>query len=63
MRNRFSGPCKNCGRTVEAGAGYFERRPHGWAVRCIPCTARTKETAGKPLSLAQAEALAERGRA
>jgi hypothetical protein len=25
MRNRFAGPCYRCGKTVEAGQGFFER--------------------------------------
>lgn len=25
MRNRFAGPCYRCGKTVEAGKGFFEK--------------------------------------
>lgn len=63
MRNRYPGPCKDCGQMVAEGAGYFELqrgRPKRWAVRCIPCTAKGKVAAGNSvdsLSLAQREAL------
>lgn len=41
MRNKFAGPCKDCGMRVEAGAGYFEKqREGGWKTRHILCTAR-----------------------
>ena len=49
MRNKYPGPCRECGQTVEVGAGYFERHRGGWRVRCIPCTARGKVAAGNPI--------------
>lgn len=60
-RNQYAGPCKDCGETVEAGAGYFERqRGGGWKVRHVLCTARAKVASGaslRDLSLPQREAL------
>lgn len=57
MRNKFPGACRECGVPVAAQAGYFERAYGRWWVRCIPCTAKAKQAVGKPLSLAQQEAL------
>jgi hypothetical protein len=37
-RNAYSGPCIKCGRIVEKGAGFFERKPGYWAVRHHECT-------------------------
>jgi hypothetical protein len=60
MRNRFPGPCKDCGERVEAGAGYFEKAPgNGWRVRHVHCTAVAKQASGKPLSKAQRAAINE----
>lgn len=36
-RNRFPGPCADCGKTVAKGAGHFERRPGRFVVRHIEC--------------------------
>lgn len=33
MRNQFAGTCYRCGKTVEAGAGHFERMPWGSAIK------------------------------
>lgn len=57
MRNKHPGPCRDCGERVAVGAGYFERHQGAWRVRCIPCTAKAKAAAGKPLSYAQAASL------
>lgn len=56
-RNRFAGPCKDCGQTVEPGEGYFERNAGRTLVRHVRCTAVAKRAAGAPLSRAQAQAL------
>ena len=61
-RNRFAGPCKDCGQTVEPGAGYFERNSGRFLVRHVRCTAVAKQAAGVPLSLAQAQSLSEGSR-
>lgn len=60
MRNQYPGNCKDCGKRVEAGEGYFEWQDgilRRWAVRCVPCAAQGREASGKPLSLAQEEAM------
>lgn len=57
-RNRFAGPCKDCGITVEPGEGYFERNGGRTLVRHVRCTAIAKQAAGQPLSQAQAASLA-----
>lgn len=61
MRNRYAGPCKDCGETVAVGAGYFEKqRGGGWKTRHVLCVAKVRIAAGfKPdhLSLAQQQAL------
>lgn len=62
MRNRFPGPCKDCGQRVEVGAGYFEKVPgttRQWRVRHVHCTAVARAEAGKPLSKAQRAAINE----
>ena len=57
MRNKYTGPCSDCGGIVRAGNGYFERRAGRFVVRCIQCVAQGKLAKGKPLSDAQKEAL------
>lgn len=37
MRNRLPGSCADCGKTVAAGAGHFERRAGRFVVRHIEC--------------------------
>jgi hypothetical protein len=50
VRNRYAGPCKDCGETVPEGAGYFEKqRGGGWKVRHVLCTAKAKVEGGCPL--------------
>ena len=50
MRNRYAGPCKDCGGTVPEGAGYFEKqRGGGWKVRHVLCTARALVAKGTPV--------------
>lgn len=61
-RNRFAGPCKDCGETVAVGAGYFERNGGRFLVRHVRCTALAKQAAGQPLSQAQILSLAEGSR-
>lgn len=50
MRNRYAGPCKDCGETVPEGAGYFEKqRGGGWKVRHVLCTALGLVAKGTPI--------------
>jgi hypothetical protein len=37
MRNKFPGTCYQCGKTVEAGEGHFERHKGGWRVQHVSC--------------------------
>jgi len=39
MRNRFAGPCADCGERVEVGQGHFERRRGRFVVRHVRCVA------------------------
>jgi hypothetical protein len=49
-RNRYAGPCKDCGETVAVGEGYFEKqRGGGWRTRHVLCTARKMVERGTPL--------------
>jgi hypothetical protein len=61
MRNRFAGNCRDCGRHVAEGAGYFHKEPRGtwpkWSVRCISCVAAGKQARGAPQSFGQQAAL------
>lgn len=57
MRNQYAGQCKDCGKHVPACSGNFERQNGRWAVRCLPCVAAGRQSAGKPLSHAQCDAL------
>lgn len=61
MRNRYAGPCKDCGETVAVGAGYFEKqRGGGWKTRHVLCVAKAKIAAGdqpRHLTYAQQHAL------
>lgn len=65
MRNRYAGPCRECGAHVGEGEGYFERIREGgssrwrvrWQVRCIRCTAVAKNARGAPLTPPQRAAL------
>lgn len=61
MRNKYAGPCKDCGATVPVGEGYFERqRGGGWRTRHVLCVAlKTLETGASmgALSLAQRHAV------
>ena len=43
MRNRYPGPCYFCGKTVEKGAGHFERRPGGWRTIHAECVHVNRE--------------------
>ncbi len=33
MRNKYAGICYKCGKIVEPGQGYFERKNNGWRVQ------------------------------
>lgn len=45
MRNRYPGPCYRCGKTVEAGAGHFERViGKGWRVQHAECAIKYRGT-------------------
>lgn len=61
MRNRYAGPCKDCGETVPVGEGYFEKqRGGGWKTRHVLCVAKAKIAAGLTtggMSYAQRDAL------
>ncbi len=61
MRNAYPGACRDCGKHVAAGEGYFHKNPRGtspkWSVRCVPCVAQGKQARGAPLSFAQRDAL------
>ena len=59
MRNKYTGPCSDCGNIVRSGNGYFELRAGRFVVRCIQCVVNGKIAKGKPLSDAQKEALEE----
>lgn len=59
MRNKYTGPCTDCGNIVRSCNGYFERRAGRFVVRCIKCVAWGKVVKGKPLSDAQKETLEE----
>lgn len=41
MRNKYAGLCKDCGKYVGAGKGYFEKQSRyeavKWRVRCWQC--------------------------
>jgi hypothetical protein len=37
MRNKYPGTCYRCGKTVEAGAGHFERHNGGWRTQHAGC--------------------------
>lgn len=43
MRNRFPGTCYRCGKTVEAGAGHFERHNGGWRTQHADCAIRARQ--------------------
>lgn len=62
-RNRFAGPCKDCGQTVDVGCGYFERqRGGGWKTRHVLCVAQAHLASGSKmadLTLAQQHAVRE----
>ena len=60
MRNKYPGPCRECGEWVAPQAGYFERHQGSWRVRCTPCTASAKSARGAPLTPPQQAALAAR---
>jgi len=42
MRNRFAGTCYRCGKTVEPGAGHFERHGHGWRTQHADCCIKAR---------------------
>ena len=51
MRNRFPGTCYRCGKTVEAGAGHFEKivGTRNWRVQHAGCAIKYRGTdVGKP---------------
>lgn len=49
-RNKFAGPCKDCGENVPVGEGYFEKqRGGGWKTRHVLCTAKALVARGTPL--------------
>jgi hypothetical protein len=66
MRNRYPGPCRDCGQPVAAEAGYFHKQPKGswpkWTVRCVLCVAKGKLERGDSLSNAQWDAIREHRR-
>jgi hypothetical protein len=37
MRNKHPGTCYRCGKTVEPGAGHFERHNGGWRTQHAGC--------------------------
>ncbi len=37
MRNKYPGTCYRCGKTVETGAGHFERHNGGWRTQHAGC--------------------------
>ena len=45
MRNKHPGKCYQCGDTVDAGDGFFERHKGGWRVHHASCcyAARTEK--------------------
>jgi len=45
MRNKFAGPCYQCGENVPTGAGFFERLNGRWRVQHRLCCeiARSKK--------------------
>lgn len=60
MRNRYPGNCYRCGETVDAGAGHFERRRHGWATQHAECAVAYRgsaaaRTAARPADMADAQ--------
>jgi hypothetical protein len=61
MRNRYAGPCRDCGGHVAEGEGYFHKQPRGvwpkWCVRCITCVAQGKLARGDSLTPPQRDAL------
>lgn len=63
MRNRYAGPCDDCGGFVPVGGGYFEKvmgTRNGWVVRHVLCVAIAKLDRGVPfdqLSHAQQRAM------
>lgn len=59
MRNRYAGRCTHCGGSVEAAAGYFERRDHRWHVRCGKCVRERRADYG----VSSARSIAAAGKA
>lgn len=49
MRNKYSGPCYQCGEVVAAGDGHFQRNVWGWLVHHAKCAIkfRNERIAGK----------------
>ncbi len=43
MRNKYPGVCYRCGRTVEKGAGHFERHKGGWRTQHAECAIKHRE--------------------
>jgi hypothetical protein len=65
-RNQFPGPCRDCGKHVAEGDGYFHRegrpiRGRRWSVRCMDCVIAGKAASGRPLSRAQAAHATDKG--
>lgn len=42
MRNRFSGVCYRCGRTVQKGEGHVERHNAGWRLQHATCATEAR---------------------
>jgi len=45
MRNKFTGNCYRCGKLVEIGEGYFEKkfRQPGFRVQHVECCKKARE--------------------